>query len=315
MRKLILLASLVPALCLAEQTPPPGKFDARVRMVAYNPQDLVVVTTYYGVSTPIRFAEDEVILKDHMDAGDRRAWSVKPAGNILFVQPIAEHPDTNLTVVTNKRIYLFILRLLPTKSTGATKNGTFAPTFSMEAALSKDVIYSLTFTYPEEGKKTEGQQATDTLREHMASARERATNTDYWVGGDAELAPIDARDDGRFIYLTFAPNQAIPSIYSVDANGKETLLNPAMEGRTAVIDRLERRLALRKGDGRDAQIACLVNRSFDRKGGANDESGTASPDVIRVIKGAPDSKPRPAKMSRAAAPKAKPIRVIKGGKK
>lgn len=319
MRKLILLAALVPALCMAEQSAPPGKFDPRVRTIAYNPQDLVVVTTYYGVSTPIRFANDEVIEKDSLDAGDRPAWSIKVSarGNILFVRPVKPMAETNMTVVTNKRVYLFLFKVLgdqdPTKKKGP--SGSFGPTYDMETARSKDVTLSLTFTYPEDGRKSEGDRAADALRTQMANARERATNTDYWVAGDDDIAPVDARDDGRFIYLTFAPNQGIPSIYSVDATGKEALLNPAMDGRTVIIDRLVRRLVLRKGDGKGALVACVMNRGFDRKGGPDNTSGTIAPDVVRVIKGEPERKAGPVKTSRSAVPKAKPIRVVKGGKK
>jgi type IV secretion system protein VirB9 len=287
MRKLIMLAALIPALALAEQTPAPGKFDPRVRTVAYNPQDLVVVTTYFGVSTPIRFADDEVIEKESLDAGDRKAWSIKASarGNILFVRPIAEKADTNITVVTNKRIYLFLLTVAEEKAERKGKKGAFAPTYSMATARSKNITYSLTFTYPEDGRKSEGTKAADALRTQMAGGKKRATGTDYWVAGDAEVSPLDARDDGRFIYLTFAPNQGIPSFYSVDAKGKETLLNPAVDGTTVVIDRMVRQLALRRGDGDDAQVACLINRSFDSKGGVENTSGTVAPNVIRVIKG------------------------------
>jgi type IV secretion system protein VirB9 len=287
MRKLILLAMLVPAIGIAEHAPPPGKFDPRVRTVAYNPQDLVVVTTYYGVSTPIRFADDEVIEKESLDAGDRKAWAIKASarGNILFVRPIAERADTNVTVVTNKRVYLFLLKVVGDKAQAKKKDSAFAPTYSMATARSKDVTYSLTFTYSEDGKKTEGQKAADALRAQTAGGRKRATNTDYWVAGDGEVAPVDARDDGRFIYLTFAGNQGLPTISSVDANGKETLLNPAVDGNTVIVDRMVPRLALRKGDGDDGLVACVVNRAFDRKGGADTKSGTVAPNVLRVIKG------------------------------
>lgn len=287
MRKLILLAALVPALCTAEETPAPGKFDPRVRTVAYNPQDLVVVTTYYGVSTPIRFANDEAVETESLDAGDRSAWSIKVSArrNILFVRPTKPMAETNMTVVTNKRVYLFLFKVLGDKELAKKKEGSFGPTYSMATARSRDVTYSLTFTYPEEGKKTEGDKAADALRAQMANGKQRATNTDYWVAGDDEVSPVDARDDGRFIYLTFAPNQGIPAIYSVDAIGKETLLNPAIDGKTAIIDRTVRQLALRKGDGDDALVACVMNRGFDRKGGADNASGTVAPNVIRVIKG------------------------------
>lgn len=289
MRNLILLAVLLPALCIAEEKPATGQFDPRVRTVAYNPQDLFVVTTYYGVSTAIRFADDEAIETESLDAGDRSAWSIKASArrNILFVRPIKPMADTNLTVVTNKHTYLFLLKVLAdtahVKNNGR-KGNVLAPVYSMATAHSKNVTYSLTFTYREDGKKSEGQKAANALRAQAADARKRATNTDYWVAGDDEVAPVDARDDGRFIYLMFARNQGIPTISTADANGKETLLNPAIEGNTVIVDRMARRLVLRKGDGDDGLVACLVNRAFDRRGGTDNASGTVASDVLRVIK-------------------------------
>lgn len=290
MRKLLILAALLPALSHAEHSPPPGKFDPRVRTVAYNPLDIVAINTYYGVSTAIRFADDEVIEKESMDAGDRVAWSIKTSArqNILFVRPKAQRADTNLTVVTSKRLYMILLNVLPAapaKSGKAGKKDTAG--YSMAAARSPALTYSLTYTYPEDDKAraagADTRRTADELRTRLAGAKNRASNYDYWIAGAAEVSPISARDDGRFIYLTFAPNRGRPAISSIDSQGKPTALSVTIDGNTVIVPRMARLLRFEKGD----LVACLVNRSFNPAAGSDNASGTISPNVVRVIKGAP----------------------------
>ena len=291
MRKLLLLAALLPAIVQAEQAPPPGKFDARVRIVAYNPLDIVAINTYYGVSTHIRFADDEQIEKESMDAGDRKAWSIKTSArqNILFVRPTARQADTNLTIITNKRVYMLLLNVLPApapvKVKGRKKGA--APLYSSAAARSHQLTYSLTFTYPEDDRAKSGtleavnaKHAAEELRERLAAARNRATNYDYWIAGADEASPTSARDDGRFIYLTFAPNVGRPAISSIDRYGKPVAVNVTVDGNTIIVP-LARQLRFEKGD----LIACIVNRSFNSNAGTDNASGTIAPDVIRVFKG------------------------------
>ena len=293
MKKLLLLAALIPTLCHGELAPRPGKFDPRVRTVAYNPQDVVVITTYYGVSTPIRFADDEQVEEQSLDAGDRDAWSIKVSArkNLLYIRPRMPHADTNMTVVTNKRVYLFLLNVLQAgpqqrKKAAGNKIGAesvaYAATYSMAAARSKALTLSLTFTYPDAGRKSEPEKAANALQAQMEIAKRQAKGGDYWVAGDEEVSPTDARDDGRFIYLTFAHNRSLPHIDGVDSSGKPFVLNPAVSGDTVIIDRMVRQLKLTMGDA----TACVVNRAFNPNGGADNATGTIAPNVIRVIKGA-----------------------------
>jgi type IV secretion system protein VirB9 len=265
-----------------------------VRTVAYNPQDIVVVTTYPGVSTPLRFADDEAIEQESIDAGDRKAWSIKVSArrNILFVRPIARMADTNMTVATNKRVYLFLLNVLQEKESGPKKGGkkgdkqatTYAGTYSMEASRSKALTLSLTFAYPDAGRKSDAAKAADALRDQMENAKRHATGGDYWVSGDEEVSPTDARDDGRFIYLTFARNRSLPNITGVDSNGDSFALNPTVNENTMIIDRMVRHLRIELGGA----AACVVNRAFNPDAGTDNKTGTIAPNVIRVLKG--DSK-------------------------
>ena len=276
MKRLLWITLLLPTLACAELTPRQGQFDPRVRVVDYNPADVIKLVTYYGVSTHVQFADGE-FMKD-VAVGDDQAWTVVPRGSNLFIKPKATQADTNVTVVTNKRVYQFVLfvEAKPAKDASAWRD--------------PKLVFSLSFRYPADEaaaaaakvKAEEQQLRVADMKERLVDAKRRDENRDYWVAGSAEVSPTGARDDGRFIYLTFSNNRDMPAVYSVDAEGKEALVNTNVEGNEIVVQRLVRRLTLRKGGA----VACVVNKSFELDGGRDNASGTVSPDVQRVIKGA-----------------------------
>lgn len=276
MKRLICIALLAPLLAWAELTPSRGEFDSRVRVVDYNPADVVKLVTFYGVSTHVQFAEGETI-KD-LAVGDDQAWRVVPRSNHLFIKPMATNADTNVTVVTDRRVYQFALFVQPRPIKDAT------------AWRDPNLVFSLSFRYPddiaaaaaEKAKAAEAQSGVADLRNRLAEAKKRDENNDYWVAGAEEISPTAARDDGRFIYLTFSNNRDMPAVYSVDGDGKEALINTNVEGNTIVVQRMVRKLTLRRGGA----VACVVNRSFDLDSGRDNTTGTVAPDVQRVIKGA-----------------------------
>ena len=278
MKKIILATLLAfPLFSLAEVTPSPGTSDPRVRMVNYNPTNVVKVTAFYGVSTHIQFSASETI-KD-VAIGDELAWDVAPRGNNLYIKPRAEQADTNLTIVTNKRTYQFILVVQPMsrKDKNAWANG--------------NLIFSLSFRYPDEDVADRDLKAKialekakqEEIKTRLSSVPEKsAHNMNYWVAGDNEISPTGAYDDGRFIYLTFTNNRDMPAIYEVDAKGKESLINTnVMSGNTITIQRLVPQVILRKGD----LVASVINKSFNYNNGKDNTTGTVSPQVERVIRG------------------------------
>jgi len=276
-KKVLLIWFLFPALALAEIVPPKGADDARVRVIDYNAMNVVKIVTFYGVSTHIQFDASETVISKSL--GDENAWNAQEKDNHFFIMPKAEQADTNLTVLTNKRVYHFALVVQDRdpKDTKAWKDN--------------NLIFSLKFRYPEEeaAKLAEAarlaalQEKAQTVKENLSAAKKVDQNYDYWVAGSPEVSPTSARDDGRFIYLTFSNNRDMPAVYSVDEYDNEALINTnVIDGNTIVIHRLVRRLMLRKGPA----VASIVNRSFDLDGGRDNITGTISLDVERKIKGA-----------------------------
>ena len=291
---LILLIALASVSVSAETIPSKGLFDSRVRVVDYNPMEVIKIITFYGVSTHVQFGDAESI-KD-VAVGDDQAWNIVPRGNHLFIKPKAKKADTNVTVVTDKRVYNFALVVQPrsVKDSSAWRD--------------PNLIYGLSFRYPEEEaakREEEIRQANikaqkDSIKSRLSGATKGAgttrtgdegevqaeENLDYWVAGSPEISPTAARDDGRFTYLQFSNNRDMPAVYSVDAEGKEALINTNVEGNTIIIHRVVPKLTLRKGGA----VACIRNNAFDLDGGRDNTSGTIAPEVKRVTKDGEDEK-------------------------
>lgn len=276
-RVLFAALMLVCGFAFAEVSPQRGAYDARVRIVDYNPNDVVRLTTFFGVSTHVQFGDKEKILD--IATGDDQAWAMIPrSGNHLFIKPRATKADTNLTVVTDKRVYQFALMVREDKRNND------------KAWRDPNLIFSLSFRYPdEEEAKTKAaleaarqQVAQENLADRLDRAKDKVTNYDYWVAGALEVSPTTVRDNGRFTRLTFGNNRDMPAIYAVDSEGAESIISANVEGNEIVIHRVYKKLILRKG----TFVACLVNKSFDFDSGKDNTTGTIAPDVKRVIKGA-----------------------------
>lgn len=278
MKKLLIAcmyAMLIFSNAHAETIPQPGAADARIRVATYNPHNVVRLNTFFGVSTHVKFSDSEEITD--VAVGDDLAWKVISRGNNMFIKPIAREGDTNITVVTNKRIYQFVVVILNEKE-------------QKNAWANKNLIYSLSFHYPEDAKKETQQQLAlaaekakrEDIKTRLAVAPSKAGhNMDYWVAGSNEVSPNGAYDDGRFVYLIFNNNADMPAVYETDATGKESLVNTHVtSGNTIVVHRLAEKITLRKGEF----VASVWNKSYDSSGGANNLTGTVAADVERVVK-------------------------------
>ncbi len=264
---LVLLLCLVSSSAFALKTPKGGKYDHRVRYVDYKPGQVYRITAHYGWSTHIMFSPGETIKNPGIAMGDDNAWHIAPIGNSLFIKPKEDEPDTNMTVLTSKRTYNFLLQAHDSKS----------------GPHPKDMIFQVAFRYPDEERaiakaKANAKRLQDKLNDKDAIF---ASNMNYWVKGSDAVAPARAFDDGRFTYLTFKPAQDIPAIFLKNDDGTESLVNRHVEGRTVTIHKISKHFVLRKGNS----VACLVNESFSLDGKGT-PTGSTDPDVVRTIKGA-----------------------------
>ena len=252
------LAVSVPAYA-AQQTRASAK-DSRIRFVDYDPHDVVTIYGRVGADTLILFDPDEKI--EDLSGGDTDAWAVgvTKKGNGFFIKPAATSPATNAHVVTDRRVYSIDLRL---------------------AGKGQQSYFTVWYRYPDQDAAkqhaaAERKQTRDLLAAGVPGAQK---NYRYTQQGSSEIAPAAAWDDGTATYLTFPANGTVPAVYVVGEDGKEQLVNTSTTGDVLQLHKVAPKFILRSGD----LVTCIFNEAYDATGKRTD-TGTASPDVQRVLK-------------------------------
>ncbi|WP_086616688.1 TrbG/VirB9 family P-type conjugative transfer protein [Erythrobacter tepidarius] len=237
--RLILSAAAALAVCT-----PALAADPRLKTIVYDEAQVVRIDGKVLVQTTIKFAPDEVI--ENVAIGDSTAWQVQPnkAQTILFVKPLEPTARTNMTVVTDKRTYLFDLVASP-------KNA---------------ALYVLQFRYPDLEKAAEearlaaaAEAEAEALRAKADPGELAAAQDPYavvdparinfeWAGaGTPELLPAKAFDDGLAVFLTWPAGTAIPAVLVMNQDGEEGPVNFTVRGDTVVIDGVPPQIILRSG--------------------------------------------------------------------
>jgi type IV secretion system protein VirB9 len=237
-----------PALALMLAAAPALADDPRIQTRIFDEAQIVPVIGRVKVQTTIKFAPDEAI--ENVAIGDSTAWQVTPnrAQSMLFVKPLEPAARTNLTVVTDKRTYLFDL----------VANARGAP------------LYVLKFRYPDIEKAEEEARlaaAAEAAREaanplEMEAATDRLAVVDParlnfdWAGaGQAALLPERTYDDGDAVFLTWPAGRAIPAILTLNDEGDEGPVNYTVRGDVVVVEGVPAQIVLRSGK----DVATLTN--------------------------------------------------------
>lgn len=220
----LLLVFALPA--AAQVRPQPTGGDPHVQTVVYGPDQVVLLETALGYQLTVELGPDERI--ESAAVGDSGAWQVTASrgGNRLFIKPLQGGSNTNLTVITDARRYWFDLR----------------------TASGSDFPYHVRFQFP----KPAGVQV-DTA----AITRVQGT---YRLGGTRLLRPDGMHDDGVHTYIEWAPDRAIPAIYALNDQGRETLVNGMMRDGVMVIDSIHVKLVFRIDKRRATALRRLAEK-------------------------------------------------------
>ena len=212
-RFLLLLAGvLLTASPLAAQVKPKaGTGDPRIQTIDYVPDQVFQLSATPGYALTVELSADEQV--ENVAVGDSGAWQVTAnhRGDHLFVKAIQGGVSTNMTVVTNVRLYNF--ELVPSSGADA---------------------YTVRFRYPNSGN--------DGFADDAASA---AGQGRYRLGGDKALRPSEISDDGKHTYIRWPREQALPAVYAVGATGQEMLVNGMMRDDVFVVDNVAEKLVFR----------------------------------------------------------------------
>jgi type IV secretion system protein VirB9 len=211
---LVLIAPLTVSAAAAQ-----APLDPRIRVIAYDPDKVFSLQAVFGFQTMIQFAPDEQI--QNVSIGDGAAWQVTPnkAATLLFVKPIDIANITNMTVVTDRRSYLFEL--------------------SRSATPSASPPYLIRFTYP---PPPAGKAATP-FRPPAPELRNNA----YSYTGSRVILPSQVFDDGHFTYFKWPETSSTPALFVSDAAGVESIANYSVRDGYQVVEQTAPRFVLRSG--------------------------------------------------------------------
>ncbi|CAM5186717.1 P-type conjugative transfer protein VirB9 [Oligella ureolytica] len=266
--KLSLCLSLIYGASAAQALviPDSSRKDPHMQTVTYSPDDVIAVRTQIGSVSLIQFEDDEHLEGESsaLGMGDVEAWNLAARGNNILFKPMAENPDTNLIVITNKRTYVFKLTIAK-----ANQTPTFALRFRYPDVIAKKIAE----------KNDKKNKAYAILEGHHNQLDVAITNDQYFGFGHAHIKPTAMYDDGRFTYLEYANGRELPVVYKRMPDGTESLINMHIKGHTVIVHEVVEDFVLRLGDS----VLGIENRGFDQKGKFN-QTGSSVLRSARIIK-------------------------------
>ncbi|WP_395877956.1 TrbG/VirB9 family P-type conjugative transfer protein [Ehrlichia muris] len=247
---LILFSSIV---CFAKQEVRSIAQDDHIKAITYNPHAIHKYVGFYGYQSSILFEEGEVI--DTISMGDSTGWQLLPKNNRLFIKPVSDKADTNATIITNKRVYYF--EFFAEEATGLDD-----PRLAYEVRF----MYSSTENFATESGSDMvfpvSQPAIPDLTDRDVA--KKGLNFDYLVShnrGSQRIVPLKIFDDNQFTYMQFLHiNADLPSIFNVDSEGYESLVNFRISGDYVIIERVSSAFTLRYG----SDTVCVFNNKYKR---------------------------------------------------
>lgn len=250
----LIFGAAAPAFALKE--PRPIATDSRIRTLRYSPNEVYQFVGHYGYQSSIEFEADEKI--QTVSVGDSSAWMVNPSGNRMFLKPVDQNALTNMTVITDKRTYLFELHAEETKD-----------------VRDKALIFSIRFIYPQADVSALDYSTTNDGIPDIQREPEKY-NFNYTVRGSNVIEPIRIFDDGQFTYFEFKDKNAeIPAFYNITSSGDEEIINFRKRENYIVVERVSSRFTLRRG----ADIICVYNEAMPVQG-----VPAAQPPVLQQIR-------------------------------
>ena len=277
----------------AKQDPVAGDQDARMRYLAYNPDEVVHLSTAVGATLVVGFGAKETVTA--VAVTNSKDLKAMPKGSFLFFKSQEALPLQPVIVLTSDdsgrmRRYVFEITTTPAVSLDADAPG---------------IYYSIQFTYPVDEAEQRRVAAAAKAATDLAAWRAREAqrqlqlahrtmeerardpfigerNWHYIAQGDRSLLPLEVFDNGYSTVFRFPGNVRMPSVFVIDPDGKEATANYTVKGDLIQIGSVARGWRLRDGN----TVLAVWNKAFDAVG-KSPGTQTTSPNVLRVVKDAP----------------------------
>jgi type IV secretion system protein VirB9 len=219
--------------------------DNRFLTWMHYPNTVYCYTGYYLYPAYIEFESSETV--SSISTPKPTAWQFIPNSNRLFIKPVEDDADTTMILMTNKRIYYFEI-------------------YARYATLPTEVPFYTIFRYTQENLENPEYTPADNMTVYEYDVKEipdltanaEKYNFNYTVSGDDDIAPLNAFDDGKFIFLEFRRNGIHPAIFRVSDDKTEGVVNMSVVGPYTRIDGTSKVFTLRYGE----KTACLYNEQL-----------------------------------------------------
>ncbi len=204
--------------------------DGRIRTLGYDSDQIVRIVGKPGIQSTIEFGAEERI--ENVAVGDSSAWQITPnrRASLLFVKPLTARSRTNMTVVTDRRTYMFDL-VAGDKWTTA--------------------VYALKFSYPNDKPAVAPILTAPPVVAVAAPVTATMTadklHFDWNSKGYSKLLPVRVFDDGASLYMAWSQDTPLPAILTMSDDRKEGPVNYRMSGEYIVVSPIPQNLVLRYG--------------------------------------------------------------------
>jgi type IV secretion system protein VirB9 len=198
--------------------------DKRIQTLVYDPDQIVQIAGREGIQSTVEFGPDERI--ENVAVGNSSAWEITPnrRASLLFLKPLLRATRTNMTVITDRHMYMFDLVAGPRDSSP---------------------VYAMKFLYPNDKPvANEAPAQTQTTPPPFSPAQ---LNFGWKMKGSDRLLPSQIFDDGKVLYLAWSRDAALPAILTISPDGREGPVNFRTSGDFIVVDPLPSNILLREG--------------------------------------------------------------------
>jgi type IV secretion system protein VirB9 len=221
-------------------TPRPLGGEKRIKIINYTPNTVFKFIGHYMYQSIIEFALDEEI--DTISMGTPTAWQIVPSGNRIFIKPVEDEATTNMTVITNRRMYFFEIHASNAQSIDDEK-----------------LSFIVKFVYPDDYNFNNIKQVNSMKAPDLSQPANY--NFSYTISGKAkDIEPLQIFDDGEFTYFKFRDlNAELPAIFIVDSSGNEGLVNFRVHGGYVIVERVSGVFTLRHG----VDVICAFNEKYE----------------------------------------------------
>jgi type IV secretion system protein VirB9 len=177
-----------------------GEGDPRLQTVRYNVQQVVTLVIPANHQLLVTIAPGEQI--ETVGLGDSAPWQVTVGkrGDFFFIKNVQAASNTNLTIITDARVYHFEL-----------KQGD---------SYGETPPYRVQFTYDE-----------PTATKDVTDSKDTANFT---IWGPKSIKPSKIYQSSTHTFIEWLPSQALPATFA-EADGEETLVNGEMQNGRYVI--------------------------------------------------------------------------------